>query len=139
MLFAASYPLLDIVWTMIVFFAWVIWFWMLILVLTDVFRRRDLSGWAKAGWVIFTVILPFLGVLVYLVFHGHEMAERRAREAADTQAMIDDHIRTVAASGSGSGNGGATAEIADAKRLLDSGAISQAEFDELKRKALTAA
>ena len=76
MLIAADYPLLDITWTMLVFFDWVIWFWILIKVLSDVFRRRDMSGWAKAGWTLFVIVLPFLGVLIYVGTNGQEMAER---------------------------------------------------------------
>ena len=132
MIIAADYPFLDIFWTMLVFFGWVIWIWMLVIVLSDIFSRQDLSGWGKAAWVLFTIVLPFLGVLIYLIAHGKDMAERRATEAATQQRHIDEHIRSVA---SGGGDGGA-GEIAKAKQLLDSGAIDQAEFDALKRKAL---
>ena len=133
MIIAADYPFLDIFWTMLVFFGWVIWIWILIMVLSDVFGRRDLSGWGKAAWVLFTIVLPFLGVLIYLIANGKEMTERRVTEAASQQARYDEHIRSVA----GTGSEGATAEIAKAKQLLDSGAIDQAEFEALKRKALT--
>ena len=72
MVLAADYPFLDIVGTMLVFFAWVIWFWILIRTLGDVFRRHDLSGWGKAGWTLFMIVAPFLGVLIYLIAHGKE-------------------------------------------------------------------
>jgi Phospholipase_D-nuclease N-terminal len=124
---ADDYPLLDIIWTMLVFFGWVIWFWILVVILTDVFRRDDLSGWGKAGWTLFTIVLPLLGVLIYLVAHGKEMAERRVRDA---------QLRGFGASPGAVESSGPAGEIAAAKRLLDSGAIDEAEFAELKRKAL---
>jgi hypothetical protein len=132
MVMAADYPFLDILWTMLIFFAWVIWFWILIRVLVDVFRRHDLSGWGKAGWTLLTIVTPFLGVLIYLIAHGKDMGQRDIDQARAAQAQVDQHIRSVA----GSGGDGAAAQIADAKRLLDSGAISQAEYDSLKAKAL---
>jgi Phospholipase_D-nuclease N-terminal len=130
MILAADYPLLDIVLTMLVFFAWVIWFWILIVVLSDVFRRPDLSGWGKAGWTLFAIVLPFLGVLSYLVAHGDEMAERRARDIEARPSRVDDPTRKAATA-----NGPAT-EIANARHLLEIGAIDEDEFSQLKRKAL---
>jgi hypothetical protein len=127
---AADYPFLDVLWTMIVIFAWVIWFWLLIVIFGDLFRRRDISGWGKAGWVIFVIVLPYLGVLVYLIANHDGMAERSAQQAQAAQTQVDDYVRSVAASG------GSAAEIEKAKQLLDSGAITQAEFDALKAKAL---
>lgn len=132
MLLAADYPFLDLVWTMIVFFAWVIWFWMVITVLGDVFRRHDLSGAGKVGWSLFIIFLPLLGVLIYLGTQGKHMAERNARQAQAAQSQMDDYVRSVASEG-----GGAAAEIERAKKLLDDGAISQAEFDQIKQKALS--
>jgi hypothetical protein len=129
MVLAADYPFLDVFWTMILFFCWVAWFWMLVLIIGDVFRR-DTSGWAKAGWCAFLIVLPFLGVFIYLIAHGKGMAERRTDEAQVSQANFDDYVRTVAA------DGGSAGEIERAKQLLDSGAINQAEFDRLKVKAL---
>jgi len=131
-LLAADYPFLDLVWTMIVFFAWVIWFWMVITVLGDVFRRHDLSGGGKVGWSLFIIFLPLLGVLFYLGSQGKQMAERNARQAQAAQSQMDDYVRSVAADG-----GGAAAEIERAKKLLDEGAISQAEFEQIKQKALS--
>ena len=133
MILAADYPFLDVLGTMLVFFLWVMWFWCLIVVLSDVFRRHDLSGWGKAGWTTFMILIPWLGVLVYLIAHGKDIGQRRLDEAASQQAMVDAHIRQVA-----TGDGGATAEIAHAKALLDSGAIDAAEYEQLKRKALAA-
>ena len=137
-MFAADYPFLDIFWTMLIFFFWVIWIWILVTVLIDLFRRHDISGWAKAAWTLFVVFLPYLGVFVYLITQGKEMAERRADEMRASQASFDDYVRNVAGSGSGAGGGsGPSDQIAKAKELLDSGAIDQAEFDALKRKALS--
>jgi Short C-terminal domain/Phospholipase_D-nuclease N-terminal len=127
---AADYPFLDVVWTLLVFFAWVIWFWLLITVLADVFRRHDISGWAKVGWTIFVIVLPFLGVFIYLGTQSKSMAERNQRDAQAAQAQMDDYVRSVAT------EGGAAAEIERAKKLLDSGAISQPEFEAIKQKAL---
>jgi hypothetical protein len=127
---AADYPFLDIFWSMIIFFVWVTWIWMMILILSDVFRRRDLSGWGKAAWTFFLIILPFLGALIYLIAQSDGMAERRAQDAQGQRAQMDDYVRSVA------GSGGAAAEIDKAKALLDSGAINQAEFEALKAKAL---
>jgi hypothetical protein len=130
MFLAADYPLLNIVWTMLVLFAWVIWFWLLIIVFGDLFSRHDISGWGKAGWMILLVLLPYVGVFFYLIAQGGQMAERRAQQSQATRAEFDDYVKTVAAPG------GAAAEIEKAKQLLDSGAISQAEFDAIKAKAL---
>jgi hypothetical protein len=128
---AADYPFLDVIWTMIVFFAWVIWFWLLITILADVFRRHDLSGMGKVAWTVFVIILPFLGVLIYLGTQSKHMAERNMSDARRQQAQMDEYVRSVAT------EGGAAAEIERAKKLLDSGAISQAEFDQIKQKALS--
>jgi hypothetical protein len=118
---------------MIIFFAWVIWIWILIVILSDVFRRDDISGWAKAAWVVFLIITPFLGVLIYLIAQHDGMTKRRAQDVAASQAQFDDYVKTVAASS------GPAGEIEKAKALLDSGAIDQAEYDSLKQKALAKA
>src|SRR4051812_4440452 len=115
MVIAADYPFLDVLWTMILFFTWVIWIWMVVVIFSDIFRRRDIGGWAKAAWCVFIIVVPFLGVLVYLIAHHDDMAERRIKDVQQQQAMVDEHIKSVA--------GGATSEIENAKRLLDSGAI----------------
>ena len=129
MLFAADYPFLNVFWTMILFFFWVAWIWMLIMVFSDIFRR-DISGWSKAAWCLFVLILPFLGVFIYLIANGSGLTERRVRDVQASQANFDEHIRSVAA------DGGSAGEIERAKQLLDSGAINQTEFDQLKAKAL---
>lgn len=120
---AADYPFLDVLWTMIIFFAWVIWIWILISILADLFRRHDVSGWSKALWVIFLILLPFLGVLIYLIANGQGMAERNVKQAQQ-------QVQAAAAIA------GPSAQIAHAKELLDNGAINQEEFDAIKRKAL---
>jgi hypothetical protein len=130
---SSNYPFLNIFWTMIIFFAWVAWVWIAVTVLIDLFRRRDISGWAKAAWVIFVIVLPFLGVLVYLISNHEGMAERGNKEAAASQAQLDDYVRRTA------GTGGPAGEIDTAKKLLDSGTITQAEFDAIKAKAIGAA
>jgi hypothetical protein len=130
MLIAADYPFLNILWTMIIFFAWVAWLFILFRVIGDLFRRHDVSGWGKAIWLVFLIVLPFLGVLIYLIAHGDEMGKRDMEQARAAQAEMDDYVKSVA------GSGGAAAEIDKAKRLLDSGAITQAEFDAIKAKAI---
>jgi len=127
---AADYPFLDVFWTFVVFFVWVLWIWLLFSVWGDIFRRHDLSGWGKTGWLIFTIVLPYLGVFVYLISQNKGMTERNVARAKAQRAEFDEHVREAA------GAGGAAAEIEKAKQLLDSGAITQAEFDAIKQKAL---
>jgi hypothetical protein len=115
---------------MFIFFMWILFFWLLFTVFGDLFRRHDISGWAKAGWTIFVIILPFLGIFIYLIANGKGMGERNMKMVQDQQAQMDSYVRSVAGSGS------ATDQIAQGKQLLDSGAITQAEFDQLKAKAL---
>jgi Short C-terminal domain/Phospholipase_D-nuclease N-terminal len=127
---AADYPFLDVLWTMFIFFLFIIWIWILITVFADIFRRKDTSGFGKAAWIIFVILLPYLGVLVYLIANHDGMADRNIKQVEAQQARTDEYIRSVA--------GGAAAEIEKAKGLLDSGAITQAEFDAIKQKALAA-
>jgi hypothetical protein len=130
---AADYPFLDIFWTMLIFFAWLIWFWILITILIDVFRRHDVSGWGKAAWCLFLIFLPLIGVLTYLIVQGKGMAERSVKEQQSAKAEADSYIRSVATTAD------PAEQIAKGKQLLDSGAITQAEFDALKQKALATA
>ena len=127
---AADYPFLDVLWTMLVFFLWIAWFWILITVFADIFRRRDISGVMKTVWIVFTIVLPFLGVFIYLITQNDGMTQRTFDQARAKQAQMDDYVREAA------GTGGAASEIARAKDLLDSGAITQTEFDAIKAKAL---
>jgi hypothetical protein len=127
---AADYPFLDILWTMFIFFLFIIWIWILITVFADIFRRKDMSGIGKAVWIIFVILLPYLGVLVYLIANHDGMADRNVKQIQAQQEQMDAYVKSVA------GSGGAAAEIEKAKGLLDSGAITQAEFDAIKQKAL---
>jgi hypothetical protein len=124
----ANYNFASFLWDMLLVFAFVIWFWLLITVFADLFRRHDTSGFAKALWIIFVIIAPYLGVLVYLIVEHQGMAERNVKQMQAQQQATDQYIRSVA--------GGAAGEIEKAKGLLDSGAITQAEFDSIKAKAL---
>jgi Short C-terminal domain len=128
---AADYPFLDILWTMFIFFAWVIWFWILITVFADLFRRGDIGGGAKVLWSIFVIVLPFLGVFIYLLTQNDGMVARKQADIEKQQGQFNDYVKSVA--------GGSASEIEKAKQLLDSGAITQAEYDALKAKALATA
>jgi Phospholipase_D-nuclease N-terminal/Short C-terminal domain len=127
---AADYPFLEVFWTLIVFFLWVAWFVLLFRIVADVFRRRDVGGGKKTIWLIFILFVPFIGVFAYLIANGDDMARRNVEEMQTAQAQFDDYVRTTA------GSGGAASEIESAKRLLDSGAITQTEYDAIKAKAL---
>ena len=129
MFVGADYPFLDVMWTMLVFFAWVIWFWLLITVFADIFRRKDTSGFSKVLWMIFVIVLPFLGVFIYMIVNHEGMTDRSVAQMQTQKAATDEYIRSV--------SGGSAAEIEKAKALLDSGAINQAEFERLKAQALS--
>ncbi len=131
MILATSYPFLEIVWTMLVFFAFVVWIWILFIVFADIFRRHDTSGGVKVLWIIFIIIIPYLGVFIYLIAEHKGMTERsiKAQEAAEAQTA--QYVKSVA------GQGDPAEQIAKAKQLLDSGTITQAEFDQMKQKALS--
>jgi hypothetical protein len=126
--FAADYPFLDVFWSMIIFFFWVIWIWIVVTVLIDIFRRNDIGGFAKAAWVIFVVILPWLGVLIYLIAQHDGMRERSIKQAEDQKQQFDSYVREAA--------GGSADQIAKAKALRDDGTITEDEFQALKAKAL---
>ena len=126
---AADYPFLDVLWTMFIFFAWIIWFWLLITIFADVFRRHDIGGGTKTLWCIFVIITPFIGVFIYLISQSKGMNERNLQNVKQQRQQTDEYIRSVAAEDPAS-------QIAQAKSLLDSGAINQQEFDALKQKAL---
>jgi hypothetical protein len=128
---ASDYPFLDVFWTMLVFFLWVAWFVILFRVIADIFRRHDIGGGGKVLWLIFVIIVPFLGVFIYVIAESKGMTERSLERAQASQQQFDAYVRETA-----SGGGGAAAEIDKAKQLLDSGAITQAEFDAIKAKAL---
>jgi hypothetical protein len=128
---ADDYPLLDLMWTFVVFFGFIVYFWLLISVFGDLFRRRDVSGWGKAGWIVFVLVLPLIGALTYLITQGRSLADRDVAQAHRVRQQTDDYIRSVAAPGYRGVD-----EIARGKELLDSGAITQEEFEQLKRRAL---
>jgi hypothetical protein len=126
---AASYPFLDVLWSMVIFFAFIIWIWLLITVFADIFRRRDIGGGMKAVWIVFVILLPYLGVLLYLIAEHNGMADRNEAQMSQVRSQQDAYIKSVAGTS-------AADQIAQAKSLLDSGAITQAEFDSIKAKAL---
>jgi predicted PurR-regulated permease PerM len=130
MLLAADYPFLDVFWSILIFFVWVMWFMLLFHVIADVFRRRDASGGKKTLWLLFVLFVPFLGVFVYLIANSDDIAKRNAEQMAARQAQTDEYVRSVA------GSSGAAEEIEKAKGLLESGAINQQEYDAIKAKAL---
>jgi Phospholipase_D-nuclease N-terminal/Short C-terminal domain len=125
----ATWTFGDVMWSMLVFFVWILWFWLLFTVFGDLFTRHDISGWAKAGWIVFVILVPFLGCFIYLIAQGKSMSERATARAQGQKQEMDDYVRSVASTGSAD-------QIAKGKELLDSGAITQAEFDQLKAKAL---
>ena len=124
----ADFPFLEFLWAMIVFFAWLAWIWIAVTCFIDIFRRHDIGGWSKALWVVFIIVLPFLGVLVYLIAQHDGMRERSVKQAQEQQAAFDKYVKDTA--------GGSAAEIAKAKELLDAGTITQEEFDAIKARAL---
>ncbi len=126
----AAWTFGQVMWAMLVFFCWILFFMLLFRVFGDLFSRHDLSGWGKAGWSIFVILLPFLGIFVYLIANGKGIAERNMKQAQDAQASMDSYVKSVA------GSSNSAEQIAKGKDLLDSGAITQAEFDQLKAKAL---
>jgi ABC-type transport system involved in cytochrome bd biosynthesis fused ATPase/permease subunit len=130
---SSSYPLLNIFWTLLEFFLWILWIWILITVLIDIFRSHDLSGGAKALWVLFVLFIPLVGVVVYLIVRGGEMHERAARQAARRDQMMSDDARQA---GPGAAAGSAADELAKLADLRDRGVISAEEFDREKAKVL---
>ena len=127
---ASSYPFLKVLWDILIVFAWILWIWLAIIAFSDLFRRRNLSGWAKAAWVVFIVVLPWIGVLAYLIVNHDGMAERNEKQAQASQAQFDQYVRQAA------GKGGPASEIETAHKLLESGTITQAEFEAIKAKAI---
>lgn len=117
---------------MLEFFLFVIWFWLLIVVFSDLFRDHEASGGTKAVWVVLLILLPYLGVFLYLLFRGHGMAARSAKQQQAVQQQIDAQMRAA-----GGGSASAADQITQAKRLLESGSITQAEYDSLKARALS--
>ncbi len=133
MILATSYPFLEIFWTMLIFFAFIVWIWILITVLADLFRRHDTSGFMKVLWIIFIIVLPYLGVFVYLIVEHKGMTERAVKQQSDAKAQFDQYVQSVAVKTD------PTEQIAKAKQMLDSGTINQSEFDQIKQRALASA
>ena len=132
MVIAADYPLLEVFWTIVIFFAWVAWFSMLFVILSDVFRRRDIGGWSKATWCVFLILVPFIGVLTYLIVQHDGIAQRNIEQVTAAQHHFDERVRAAAASE------GPAVEIEKAEQLHSRGTITDSEFDALKAKALAA-
>lgn len=130
MVIAASYPLLEVFWTMLIFFAFVVWVWMLFTVLADLFRRHDIGGGTKVLWIVFIVIAPYLGVFAYLIFQHAGMAERAVQQQQVTEQQLGQYVKSLGV------RGDPVTQVAKAKELLDSGAITQDEFERLKAQAL---
>ncbi len=130
MIIASTYPFLEVFWTMLIFFAFFIWIWILFTVFADLFRRDDMSGWGKAAWIIVVIVLPYFGVFIYLIAEHKGMTERTIRQQQAAKTEMDQYVKSVA------GDTDPTAQIAKAKTLLDQGTITQADFDQLKQKAL---
>jgi len=130
MILATSYPFLEVFWTMLIFFAFIIWIWILFTVFADIFRRHDTSGFVKVLWIIFIIIFPYFGAFIYLIVEHKGMTERAVKAQQAQQAQVDEYVKSVA------GQGDPAEQIAKAKQLLDNGTITQAEFDQMKQKAL---
>ncbi|MFI9360852.1 SHOCT domain-containing protein [Kitasatospora sp. NPDC053057] len=139
-LLAVDYPVLNIFWTMLELFLWVLWFFLLFKIITDIFRSHDLSGWGKAGWVVLVIILPLIGVLAYLIARGQSMGMRDVEQAQQADAAVRAYIRDAAAGPQPEGGGGAgrshVEDLAKLADLRDRGAISDEEYQKAKDKLL---
>jgi|SRR5271166_5159680 len=133
MITATKYPFLEVFWTILIFFAFVIWIWILFIVIADIFRNHETSGWVKVLWIAFIIILPYLGVFVYLIAEHKGMTDRSVAQQQQQQQQFNEYVRSAA------GTTDPAEQIAKAKQMLDSGTISQAEFDQIKQKALAGA
>ena len=130
MVLATSYPFLEVFWTMLIFFAFLIWLWILITIFSDIFRRHDTSGFAKVLWIIFIIILPYFGAFVYLIAEHKGMTERAIQQQEAAKAQMDQYVRSVAPGSD------PTAQIAKGEEMLKAGTITQAEFEQIKKSAL---
>ncbi len=130
LLIAADYPFMNILWSMLIFMGFLLWIWIAIMIFADIFRRRDIGGFAKAVWIIFIIFIPLFGALVYLIAFHNGIAERNVKGAEAAQAQFDQQVRQAAATS------GPASEIETAQKLLAAGTITQAEFDTMKAKAL---
>ena len=128
---AYDYPILGLFWSMMMFFLWVAWLMLLFNVIIDIFRSKDLSGWGKAGWTLLVIIVPLLGVLIYVIARGDKMNDRKIADAQASQADFDSYVRNVASS-----SGGVADEISKLGELKASGVITEEEFQAQKAKLL---
>ncbi|MFC8725370.1 SHOCT domain-containing protein [Streptomyces bacillaris] len=132
-----DYPLLNLFLTMLYLFLWVMWFFLLFKVVTDLFRDHTLNGWAKAGWLIFVILLPYLGVLIYLIVRGRSMHERDAKAVKDSEAAFRQYVREAAGTpGGGSGGSDHVNDLAKLAELKDKGALNEDEYERAKAKLL---
>ena len=131
MVLADSYPLGEVLWTIVIFFAFVIWIWLLWIEIGDILRRTELSGWGKVGWIVVLCLIPYFGVFIYLIVEHKGMSERIAARRSEQQQEMDQYVRSVASEQDRVG------QIAAAKRLLDEGTIDHAEFERIKATALS--
>ena len=128
---AYDYPVLGVFWSMLVFFLWIMWFFLLFRVIGDIFRSDDLSGWGKAAWLIFVLVVPFLGVFVYVIARGDAMGRRDVARAQAQDQAFQSYVRDAA------GTGGSVDQLAKLADLRDRGVISDAEFEQQKAKVLS--
>ncbi|MGN5633006.1 SHOCT domain-containing protein [Streptomyces sp. AC154] len=133
-----DYPLLNLFWTMLWFFLWIMWLFLLFRVIMDIFRSHDLGGWAKAGWLILALVLPYLGVLIYVIARGKSMGARDAKEAKDRDAAFKAYVRDAAGTdaGGGAARGNHVEDLAKLADLKDKGAITDEEYQQAKTKLL---
>ncbi|MEU4173654.1 SHOCT domain-containing protein [Streptomyces sp. NPDC026589] len=131
-----DYPLLDVFLTMLYLFLWVMWFFLLFKVVTDLFRDHSLNGWAKAGWLVLVILLPYLGVLIYLIARGRSMHERDEKLAKDSEAAFRNYVREAATSQGGSGGSDHVQDLAKLAELKDKGALNPEEYERAKAKLL---
>jgi len=132
MLFAYTYPILDIFWSILIFFLFFLWIWLLVVIFMDIFRSPDLSGFAKAAWFIFVLVIPWIGVLVYLIARGHKMQEHAATAAKEQDEAFRQYVREA------QGDGPSTDQLVQLAELRDRGVITQEEFEREKAKVLSA-
>lgn len=130
-MFAYDYPVLGVFWSLLVFFLWIMWFFLLFRVIGDVFRSDDLGGWAKAAWLIFVLVVPFLGVFVYVIARGDEMGRRDIAQAQARDQAFQSYVRNTA------GSGGQVDQLAKLADLKDRGVLNDAEFEQQKAKLLS--
>jgi hypothetical protein len=129
----SDYPALSIFWTTLEIFLWILWFFLLFKVLSDIFRSHDLGGWGKTGWIVFVILLPFLGVFVYVIVRGHSMGQRDLEQAQQADAAFQAYVRQAAGTSGGTSHADELAKLA---QLKSQGAITEEEFQQAKAKLL---